>query len=119
VTEFGVDLDGWLDQQGIVSGTPFLLSPGFKYDFELNAFFRSWQITSMRPASQAAYARDLARFLTFLSVGRGGRDWRDATEDDHLAFHAWRRRDPAGPTTAGATWDREVAAVQHVFESTD
>ncbi|GAA4442567.1 tyrosine-type recombinase/integrase [Phytohabitans houttuyneae] len=115
VAEFGIDLDGWLDERGIADGVPFLLSPSFEYDVELNAFFRSWQITSMRRASQVAYARDLARFLTFLSVARGGRGWRDATEDDHLAFHAWRRRDPAGPAVAGSTWDREVASVNRFF----
>ena len=31
-----------------------------------------------------------AGFLTFLERSRGGRSWRDAVEEDHLAYHQWR-----------------------------
>jgi hypothetical protein len=84
-------LDAWLDAQQILDGTPFLLSPGFEYDVDLNEFFSSWQMASTRPNTQISYARDLARFLSFLMSARGGRSWRDATEADHLAF--WRGGD--------------------------
>jgi len=114
--EFQADLDAWLDGEEILDGTPFLLSPRFEYDIELNQFFASWQMMSMRANTQISYARDLARFLTFLLLARGGKSWRDAADDDHLAYLAWRRRDPAGPRVAGSTWDREVAAVNRFYE---
>jgi hypothetical protein len=34
------DLEGWLDAADVVEGTPFLLSPLFEYDVDLNGFFR-------------------------------------------------------------------------------
>jgi hypothetical protein len=65
--------------------------------------------------TQAGYARDLAAFLSFLWSARERRSWRDATETDHLAYLVWRWRDPNGPRVAGATWDREVAAVNGFY----
>jgi site-specific recombinase XerD len=110
------DLEPWLDSVGIANGTPFLLSPLFEYDVDLNRFFQGPQLATAPANTQVGYARDIARWLTFLSSARGGRSWREATEDDHLAFLAWRRRDPGGPLVAGATWDREVAAVNRFYE---
>src|SRR5262245_59648861 len=66
--------------------------------------------------TQVGYARDVAAFLTFLWRARGGRSWRDACEADHLAYLEWRRRDASGPRVAGATWNREVAAVNQFYE---
>jgi hypothetical protein len=73
---------GWLVNEGIAPGTPFLLSPVFEYDIELNAYFTK-ELATSSPKTQEASARDLAAFLTFLWRPRGGRSWRDATEDDH------------------------------------
>src|SRR3954463_3233543 len=39
----------------------------------------------------------LCRKLNFLHQSRGEKDWRDATEADHTAYHYWRRLDPRGP----------------------
>ena len=108
-------LDEWLDEGGIAEGTPFLVSPLFEYDVDLNGFFRGLRMAAAPRATRNGYALDLAKFLTFLWVGRGGRSWRDATEDDHVAYLVWRRRDVAGPRVAGATWDREVAAVNQFY----
>jgi hypothetical protein len=104
----------WLSDEGIAPGTPFLLSPKFEYDLELNAYFMK-ELVGSAPKTQEASARDLASFLTFLWRSRGGLSWRDATEDDHRAYLVWRRRDPSGPWVSGTTWDREVATVNRFY----
>lgn len=115
VESLPADLEGWLDAADVVEGTPFLLSPLFEYDVDLNGFFRGLRMAAAPGNTRNGYAADLARFLTFLWVGRGGRSWRDAAEEDHLAYLVWRRRDEAGPRVQGATWDREVAAVDQFY----
>ena len=115
---FASSLEGWRDwlrREGIVPGTPFLISPVFEYDVVLNGFFLSAQMAGMSRRTLERYAGNLAAFLTFLLVARDGRSWRDASEADHLAYLAWRRRDAAGPRVEGATWDREVAAVSQFY----
>jgi site-specific recombinase XerD len=103
----------WVDREDIVEGTPFLLSPEFEYDVEMNDFFRSSLMEGRPQNTLDAYVRDMAGFFTFLWTARGGKGWRDADEDDHLAYRAWRvlrlRR-------AGATWGREVATVNVFYE---
>ena len=107
--------EGWLADEGIAPGTPFLLSPVFEYDVDLNAYFTE-ELATSAPKTQEASARDLAAFLTFLWRSRGGRSWRDATEDDHRAYLNWRRRDPRGPR---GLWDNfgfsEVATVNKFY----
>lgn len=109
--EFG---EQWLRDEGIAPGTPFLLSPKFEYDLELNEYFTK-ELVSSAPKTQEASARDLASFLTFLWRSRGGLSWPDATEGDHRAYLVWRRRDPGGPCVSGTTWDREVATVNRFY----
>jgi integrase len=109
------DWEGWLASSGMLAGTPFLLDPEFGYDVDLNGFFRSAQMLGSAWNTQAGYARDLARFLTFLWVARDRRSWRSATADDHVAFLVWRRRDELGPRISDSTWDREVAAVNSFY----
>ena len=69
----------------------------------------------MSPISQQGYARNIAAFLSFLTSARSGISWRDANEDDHVAYLVWRRRDASGPRVSGATWNREVAAVNNFY----
>jgi site-specific recombinase XerD len=109
------DWPQWLAGSGVEVGAPFLISPMLEYDVVLNGFFQQPAMRATASATQAGYARDLAAFLSFLWAARGRRVWRDATEDDHMAYLVWRRRDPAGPRVAGATWDREVAAVNRFY----
>lgn len=108
------DWTDWLRHQGEIPGTPFLLSPTFDYDADLNDFFRTTTMVTMAATTQVGYARDLAGFLTFMNCARG-RSWRDATESDHLAYLHWRRSDPDGPRISGNTWNREVAAVNRFY----
>ncbi|WJM17161.1 site-specific integrase [Microbacterium arborescens] len=96
-------------------GTPFLLSPSFAYDRELNEFFYSADMLSTRMSTRVGYAGDLVMFFNFLYRGRGVVDWRDATETDHRAYLLWRRQDPHGPLVSGRTWDREVSAQNRFF----
>ena len=116
---FVSDLPGgwsqWLLDASLIPGTPFLLSPAFEYDVTLNSFFQQPIMVGSAKMTQAGYARDLAAFLSFLWSACGTRLWHDACEDDHLAYLAWRRRDPAGPLVTGSTWDREVAAVNSFY----
>jgi site-specific recombinase XerD len=105
----------WLAESGIEPGTPFLVSPSLEYDVVLNGFFQEPPMRAAATTTQAGYARDLAAFLSFLWSARDRRSWWDATEADHLAYLVWRRRDPDGPRVAGATWDREVAAVNRFY----
>ncbi|MDM4783287.1 MULTISPECIES: site-specific integrase [unclassified Micromonospora] len=109
------DWPGWLAQSGVEPGTPFLVSPSFEFDVVLNGFFQEPAMRAAAATTQSGYARNVAAFLSFLWSARGGRSWRDATEDDHVAYLVWRRRDADGPRVAGATWDREVAAVNRFY----
>ncbi|OCB55477.1 hypothetical protein A5722_17975 [Mycobacterium vulneris] len=105
---------GWLQAEGFETGCPYLISPLFEYDVNLNNYFSKGMVGSARKTKEAA-ARDLASFLTFLWRSRGNRGWRDADEDDHIAYSIWRRKDPAGPTVKGSTWNREVATVNKFY----
>lgn len=108
-------VSGWLDQQGIEDGLPFLVSPDGLYDVGLNSYFR------LNPApenTQAAIAYDLTAFFTFLWCHRepvGARSWRDADPEDRAAYHRWRRVDENGPGVKGSTWGREVATVNSFY----
>lgn len=115
VSELPGDWPGWLKEDGVVVGTPFLISPSFEYDVELNAFFRSVEMVGDAWNTQVGYARDVMAFLDFLWTSRDERSWRDATEADHTAYLAWRRKDENGPRIADSTWDREVAAVNRFY----
>jgi site-specific recombinase XerD len=110
-----VDRAEWLRRQRLTDGTPFLLSPTFEFDVDLNDFFRSSAMAHSSLLTQQGYAHDLAAFLSFLWAARSRRSWRNAVEDDHLAYLVWRRQDIAGPGVSGATWDREVAAVNQFY----
>src|SRR6266702_1134438 len=95
------DLTPWLDEAGLPDGLPFLLSPRYEYDVVLNSYFHRVSLIDAPWNSNANRARVLAAFLNFLHRARGGKSWRQASESDHLAFHQWRRRDPAGPRDEG------------------
>ena len=110
------DLTPWLDEVGLPDGLPFLLSPRYEYDMVLNSYFHRVSLIDAPWNSNANRARALAAFLNFLHRARGGKSWRQATEGDHLAFHQWRRRDPAGPRVAGGTWSQEVSHVNQFYE---
>jgi hypothetical protein len=51
------DWAGWLREEGVPEGTPFLISPRMEYDVELNAFFRSAEMVCAAWNTQAGYAR--------------------------------------------------------------
>ncbi|MEU8100565.1 site-specific integrase [Streptomyces rubiginosohelvolus] len=110
-----VTWDSWLDEAGIPDGTPYLMSPVFAYDTALNAYFHRVVLLESSWHSQNNAATALARFFNFLYVSRGGKDWRQATEADHLAFHQWRRRDERGPAVEGSTWSQEVSHVNQFY----
>jgi len=109
------DWPTWLSAVDVAVGTPFLISPEFGYDVELNAFFRSPAMVVAARNTQIGYARDLKGFLSFLWAARERLSWRDAQEADHVAYLHWRRFDPLGPRVDGRTWDREVAAVNRFY----
>jgi len=109
------DWAGWLREEGVPAGTPFLISPRMEYDVELNAFFRSAGMVCAAWNTQVGYARDVKAFLDFLWTARGGRSWRDAAESDHIAYLTWRRKDGNGPRVMDSTWDREVTAVNRFY----
>lgn len=115
VNDLPTDWLRWLVEANLIPGTPFLLSPAFEYDVDLNSYFQQPVMAGAATATQVGYARDIAAFLSFLWSARDVRSWRSVREDDHLAYLAWRRRDPAGPMVAGATWDREVAGVNSFY----
>ena len=115
VAELPGGWDRWLAEDDTPERTPFLISPTFEYDIELNAFFRSAGMIGDAWNTQAGYARDVAAFLTFLCTARGGKSWRDATETDHIAYLVWRRRDERVRGSTDATWDREVATVNRFY----
>lgn len=105
----------WWKRLGIPTGTPFLLSPSFTYDRELNEFFYSTEMLTNRMSTRVGYANDLVMFLNFLYRNRELADWRHTRETDHRAYLIWRRQDPSGPRVSGGTWDREVSAQNRFF----
>lgn len=105
----------WLDDLGIPDGTPYLLSPRFVYDTDLNSYFHRVNFLEGPLNSQINRASALCRKLNFLHVSRGGKGWRDATEADHTAYQHWRRRDPRGPRVDGDTWSQEVSHLQQFY----
>jgi integrase len=109
------DWEAWLDGEGVPDGTPYLIAPDWGYDAALNGYFHrpGGLEEPLKTSSNRAYA--LERFLNFLHVSRGGKGWRDATEEDHRAFQYWRRRDGAGPLVDGPTWSQEVALVHQFY----
>ncbi|OBI78313.1 hypothetical protein A5664_18025 [Mycolicibacterium fortuitum] len=114
--EFEAWLNGWqdwLDHAEVAVGTPYLLSPAFEYDTELNSFFRSSVMLHRPENSLAAYARDMAAFFTFLWVARDRKSWRAALEADHLAYKSWRTKELH---CSGSTWGREVATVNVFYK---
>ncbi len=105
------DPEPWLDEAGIPDGVPFLLSPRFEYDVELNAYWLRPELIEAPLNSNTNRARALASFFTFLWRARRKKGWRDAAEADHLAYLHWRRRDMKGPRVDGGTWNAEVSHV--------
>lgn len=107
--------ESWLDEEGILDGAPYLLSPRYEYDTDLNGYF-VWANQMEEPLNtQVNRARAVARHLNFLHLSRVGKNWRDATEEDHRAFHYWRRQHSAGPLVAGSTWNQEVSLVNQFY----
>ena len=92
-----------------------MLSPRYEYDTDLNGYFHRVNQLEEPLNTQINRARALARHLNFLHKARGGRGWRDATEDDHRAFHFWRRQHAAGPLVEGSTWSQEVSLVNQFY----
>lgn len=107
--------DRWWERFGIPLGSPFLISPDFSYDAELNEFFYSADMLPTSINTRVGYARDMMLFLNFLHRARSGIGWENATEEDHRAYLIWRRQDPDGPRVSGATWDREVSAQNRFY----
>ena len=105
----------WWNDLGLPLGTPFLLSPKWQFDRELNEFFYSTEMLSARMSTRVGYANDLVLYFNFLHHNRGISDWRSTRDVDHLAYLIWRRQDPQGPKVSGATWDREVSAQNRFF----
>ncbi|MBK6042237.1 integrase [Streptomyces sp. MBT55] len=105
----------WLDDLGIPDGTPYLLSPCFVYDTDLNSYFHQVNLMEGPLNSQLNRASALCRKLSFLHQSRGGKDWRDANEADHTAYYYWRRRDLRGPRVDGDTWSQEVSHLQQFY----
>ncbi|MER5915560.1 integrase [Streptomyces sp. NPDC001982] len=107
--------ESWVDDLGIPDGTPYLLSPRFVYDVALNSYFHRVDLMEGPLNSQINRALAMARYFNFLHQSRGGKDWRDATEADHIAYQHWRRRDLRGPQVDGGTWSQEVSHVHQFY----
>ncbi|MEU7354314.1 hypothetical protein ABZ663_28660 [Streptomyces albidoflavus] len=105
----------WLDGLGIPDGTPYLISPVFVYDVDLNSYFHQVNLMAGPLNSQKNRALAVCRHLNFLHLSRGGKGWRDATEADHTAYHFWRRQDLRGPRIDGDTWSQEVSHLQQFY----
>jgi hypothetical protein len=60
VADLPPDVESWLDTAGVPEGTPFLLSPLFEYDVDLNCFFQCPQMVGASANTQVGYARDIA-----------------------------------------------------------
>nr|BEK71434.1 site-specific integrase [Kitasatospora purpeofusca] len=109
------DYEVWLDEAAIPDGVPYLLSPLFEYDVDLNEYFLRADLVEAPLNSNANRARAMAGFFTFLWRSRGRKGWRQATEADHLAYRHWRRRDMKGPQVDGGTWNAETSHINAFY----
>ena len=107
----------FLDRQGILERTPFLIAPDGRYDMVLHRFFDELSTQSAWNTQQAV-ASDLKCFFNFLWFNRAPvrqRGWRDASRQDRIAYKKWRLFDPKGPLNAHSSWDREVASANRFY----
>lgn len=109
------DIARWYSDRGLPVHTPFLLSPVGEYDLELNSFFRNIVMVVRAPRTQEAYARDLARFLTFLGRIAPNHTWKTVTEEHRRFYYHWRNLDERGPRVSASTWNREVASLTKFY----
>jgi hypothetical protein len=95
------DWDAWLAEIGVPVGTPFLTSPLFECDVQLNMFVRCPSMLGAAPNTQTGYARNLKAFLDFLWAARGSVSWRDAARPTTLLASAPSGHSPRGVPRAG------------------
>lgn len=97
-------------------GVPFIVDPDGRFDVRMNRFWTSVRFASLDSATQVSYAAKVAVFLDFLSYGRGGKSWTQATSEDRSAYHYYRTMDPNGPRVETATWNLETFAVASFYD---
>lgn len=56
----GEDWSGWLRKEGVLAGSPFLLSPEFEYDVGLNRFFLSHEMQGRAWETEPGYTVEFA-----------------------------------------------------------
>ncbi len=95
---------------------PILLSAHGEVDPILTLYFSSALWRSFKPATWETYAYEYATWMGFL--GRGGLTWLDAYQHNFVAYKSWRTDRAANPDTAvgGATWDKAVFALRHLYD---
>lgn len=109
------DLDERERELGIRPGSSFLLKPDGSSDPGVLLYLNSTTFRSLAHESQTSYVKDLKLYLSFLSSQ--GIDWRDATEDDFVAYEYWRRRDERNPQrVSGTRFSRELAACRGFYK---
>ncbi|OZE92941.1 hypothetical protein CH299_28970 [Rhodococcus sp. 14-2686-1-2] len=59
----------WLRRTQLLPGTPFLLSPTFDYNTDLNGFFRTAAMTSMAATTQVGWLGDFLNRHTTPATG--------------------------------------------------
>jgi len=97
----------------LADGQPIFLDEAMRPVEPVSSWFRSLALGGLDRKSMKAYAYSIRRLLMFL--GQRGADVLSATETDLLEFRYWRTQ--AQPVPVGqATWERESAAINGLYE---
>ena len=109
--------DIWTDPSAV-----FILDPLGGFDAELNEYFSGADTIHLSPSTKLDYARDVARFCTFMWNAREPKQgrrltWKDATPADRMAFYRFRNTVVDGPRVKPSTWAREVVAVAGLYRT--
>ncbi|WP_344656725.1 integrase [Catenulispora subtropica] len=108
------DLDEREEACRIDPGDPFMTDPDYRVDARLTRYFSRSSFAHLARETKRNYTTDCCLFFNFLWLR--GKNWCDAEPEDLLDFEDWRRWSPRNPQRiGGAKWNRELAAIRHLY----
>ncbi|WP_344454306.1 site-specific integrase [Actinocorallia aurantiaca] len=113
-------LESWADLEEreqasrVDPGDPFLTDPDYRVDARLTRYFTRSSFAHLSSETKRNYTKDCCLFFNFLWAR--DKDWWQAESEDLLDFEDWRRWSPRNPRRiGGAKWNRELAALRHLY----
>lgn len=91
-----------------------MTDPDYRVDARLTRYFSRSSFAHLARETKRNYATDCCLFFNFLWLR--GKNWCDAGPEDLLDFEDWRRWSPRNlQRIGGAKWNRELAAIRHLY----